>query len=117
MEVLRNRLSRYIGECWSKEVQEKYMCCFCRARRTESNQINQGYGKLNEGIGSRSTSMDQLDAGTKLKVKFRTGDIAFENLDKRIRKVDDDDDNFKCDCGSECEDRVHIVAECPLYNK
>ncbi|CAB1112275.1 unnamed protein product [Ectocarpus sp. CCAP 1310/34] len=29
-----------------------------------------------------------------------------------------DNDKFQCDCGSECEDRVHVVAECPpLYKK
>ncbi|CAB1112621.1 unnamed protein product [Ectocarpus sp. CCAP 1310/34] len=31
--------------------------------------------------------------------------------------ADDEDDGFKCDCGFECEDRVHVVAECPLYKK
>ena len=46
------------------------------------------------------------------------GTLAFENVDRqRFRKVDEEDDKFKCDCGSECEDRVHVVAECSPYKK
>ena len=41
--------------------------------------------------------MDQLDEGTKLKAKFRTGDIGLRERRRRFRKVDDEDDNFKCD--------------------
>ncbi|CAB1097058.1 unnamed protein product [Ectocarpus sp. CCAP 1310/34] len=58
-----------------------------------------------------------MDAGTKLKVKFRTGDIGLRERRRRHRTVDEEDDEFKCDCGFECEDRVHVVAECPLYKK
>ncbi|CAB1099598.1 unnamed protein product [Ectocarpus sp. CCAP 1310/34] len=54
-----------------------------------------------------------MDAGTKLKVKFRTGDIGLRERRRRHRTVDNEDDEFKCDCGFECEDRVHVVAECP----
>ncbi|CAB1106815.1 unnamed protein product [Ectocarpus sp. CCAP 1310/34] len=55
--------------------------------------------------------------GTKLRVRFRTGDIGLRERRRRHRTVDDEDDEFKCDCGFECEDRVHVVAECPLYKK
>ena len=58
-----------------------------------------------------------MDAGTKLKVKFRTGDIGLRERRRRHRTVDDEDDEFKCDCGFECEDRIHVVAECPRYKK
>ncbi|CAB1115185.1 unnamed protein product [Ectocarpus sp. CCAP 1310/34] len=55
--------------------------------------------------------------GTKLKVKFRTGDMGLRECRRSYRTIDDEDDEFKCDCGFECEDRVHVVAECPLYKK
>ena len=58
-----------------------------------------------------------MDAGTKLKVKFMTGDIGLRERRRRFRKIDEEDDKFKCDCGSECEDRVHVTAECSLYKK
>ncbi|CAB1099825.1 unnamed protein product [Ectocarpus sp. CCAP 1310/34] len=55
--------------------------------------------------------------GTILMVKFRTGDVSLREGRRRHRMVDDEDDEFKCDCGFECEDRVHVVAECPWYNE
>ncbi|CAB1117562.1 unnamed protein product [Ectocarpus sp. CCAP 1310/34] len=58
-----------------------------------------------------------MDAGTKLKVEFRTGDIGLGERRRRFRNVDDEDDKLKCECGSGCEDRVHVVAEHPLYKK
>ncbi|CAB1109326.1 unnamed protein product [Ectocarpus sp. CCAP 1310/34] len=58
-----------------------------------------------------------MDAGTTLKVKFRTGDIGLRERSRRLHKADDEDAKFKCDCGSECENRVHVVAECRLYKK
>ncbi|CAB1113177.1 unnamed protein product [Ectocarpus sp. CCAP 1310/34] len=75
------------------------------------------YGMLKEGIGFKDYLHGPMDAGTKLKVKFRTGDIGLRERRRRHRTVDDEDDEFKCDCGFECEDRVHVVAECPLYKK
>lgn len=73
------------------------------------------YGRLNEGIGFKEYLHGPMDEETKLKVKFRTGDIDIQERRRRFRKVGEDDDKFKCDCGSECEDRVHVVAECSLY--
>lgn len=73
-------------------------------------------GRLNEGIGFKEYLHGPMDEGTKLKVKFRTGDIDLQERRRRFRKVDEDD-KFKCECGTECEDRVHVVAECPFYNK
>ncbi|CAN0558423.1 unnamed protein product, partial [Ectocarpus sp. 12 AP-2014] len=58
-----------------------------------------------------------MDAGTKLKVKLRTGDIGLRERSRRLRKVDDEDAKFKCGCGSKCEDCVHVIAECQLYKK
>ncbi|CAB1121386.1 unnamed protein product [Ectocarpus sp. CCAP 1310/34] len=75
------------------------------------------YGMLKEGIGFKDYLHGPMDAGTKLKVKFRTGDIGLRERRRRHRTVDDEDDEFKCDCGFECKDRVHVVAECPLYKK
>ncbi|CAB1108396.1 unnamed protein product [Ectocarpus sp. CCAP 1310/34] len=75
------------------------------------------YEMLKEGIGFKDYLHGPMDAGTKLKVKFRTGDISLRDRRRRHRTVDDEDDEFKCDCGFECEDRVHVVAECPLYKK
>lgn len=75
------------------------------------------YGMINERIGFKEYLDGPMDEGTKLKVKFGTGDIALEERRRRFRKVDDEDDKFNCDCGSECEDRVHVVAECPLYDQ
>ncbi|CAB1114720.1 unnamed protein product [Ectocarpus sp. CCAP 1310/34] len=75
------------------------------------------YGMLKEGIGFKDYLHGPMDAGTKLKVKFRTGDIGLRERRRRHRTVDEEDDEFKCDCGFECEDRVHVVAECPLYKK
>ena len=44
--------------------------------------------------------------------------LAFENVDEGMcRNVDDEDGNFQCDPGSECEHRVRVVAECSLYKK
>lgn len=75
------------------------------------------YGMLKEGIGFKDYLHGPMDAGTKLKVKFRTGDIGLRERRRRHRTVDDEDDKFKCDCGFECEDRVHVVAECQWYEK
>ncbi|CAB1109836.1 unnamed protein product [Ectocarpus sp. CCAP 1310/34] len=74
-------------------------------------------GMLEEGIRFKDYLHGLMDAGTKLKVKFRTGDIGLRERRRRHRTVDEEDDEFKCDCGFECEDRVHVVAECPLYKK
>lgn len=49
--------------------------------------------------------------------KFRTGDIDLEERRRRFRKRNEDNDKFACGCGFECEDRVHVVAECPLYDQ
>ncbi|CAB1109066.1 unnamed protein product [Ectocarpus sp. CCAP 1310/34] len=75
------------------------------------------YGMLKEGIGFKDYLHGPMDAGTKLKVKFRTGDMGLRERRRRHRTVVDEHDEFKCDCGFECEDRVHVVAECPLYKK
>jgi len=75
------------------------------------------YGMINERIGFKEYLHGPMDEGTKLKVKFRTGDIDLQERRRRFRKVDEDDDKFKCQCGAECEDRVHVVAECTLYEK
>ncbi|CAB1102180.1 unnamed protein product [Ectocarpus sp. CCAP 1310/34] len=75
------------------------------------------YGMLTEEIGFKDYLRGPMDAGTKLKVKFRTGDMGLGERQRRHRTVDDEHDEFKCDCGFECEDRVHVVAECPLYKK
>ncbi|CAB1101967.1 unnamed protein product [Ectocarpus sp. CCAP 1310/34] len=69
------------------------------------------YGILNEGMGLK----EYLHSWMQLKVEFRTGDIGLRESRRRFGKVDDEDDKFKCDCGSECKDRVHVVADCPLY--
>ncbi|CAB1118438.1 unnamed protein product [Ectocarpus sp. CCAP 1310/34] len=75
------------------------------------------YGMLKEGIGFKDYLHGPMDAGTKLKVKFRTGDIGLRERRGRHRTVDDEGNEFRCDCGFECIDRVHVVAECPLYKK
>ncbi|CAB1119660.1 unnamed protein product [Ectocarpus sp. CCAP 1310/34] len=75
------------------------------------------YGMLKEGIGFKDYLHGPMDAGTKLKVKFRTGDIGLRERRRRHRTVGDEDDEFKCDCGFECEDCVHVVAECPWYKE
>ncbi|CAB1103263.1 unnamed protein product [Ectocarpus sp. CCAP 1310/34] len=75
------------------------------------------YGMLKEGIGFKDYLHGPMDAGTKLKVKFRTGDIGLRERRRRHRKVDEEDDECKCDCGCGCEDRVHVVAACPWYKK
>ena len=75
------------------------------------------YGLLQEGRGFKEYLHGPMDAGTKLKVKFRTGDIGLRERGRRYRTVADEDDKFKCDCGWECEDRVHVVAECSLYKE
>ncbi|CAB1099471.1 ABC [Ectocarpus sp. CCAP 1310/34] len=75
------------------------------------------YGMLKEGIGFKDYLHGPMDARTKLNVEFRTGDIGLRERRRRHRTVDEEDDEFKCDCGFECEDRVHVVAECPLYKK
>ena len=59
------------------------------------------YGMLKEGIGFKEYLHGPMDAGTKLKVKFRTGDIGLRERRRRYRKIDEEDDKFKCDCGSE----------------
>ncbi|CAB1120939.1 unnamed protein product [Ectocarpus sp. CCAP 1310/34] len=67
------------------------------------------YGMLKEGIGFKDYLHGPMDAGTKLKVKFRTGDIGLRERRRRHRTVDEEDDEFKCDCGFECEHRVLLV--------
>ncbi|CAB1105337.1 unnamed protein product [Ectocarpus sp. CCAP 1310/34] len=75
------------------------------------------YRMLKKRIGFKEYLHGPVDTGTKLKVEFRTGDIDIRERRRRYGKADDEDANFKCDCGSECEDRVHVVAECRLYKK
>ena len=70
------------------------------------------YGLLQEGMGFKEYLHGPMDVGTKLKVKFRTWDIGLQERGRRCRTVVDEDDNFTCNCGWECEDRVHVVAEC-----
>ena len=62
------------------------------------------YGMLKEGIGFKEYLHGPMDAGTKLKVKFRTGDIGLRERGRRYRTVADEDDKSKCDCGWECEE-------------
>ncbi|CAB1121249.1 unnamed protein product [Ectocarpus sp. CCAP 1310/34] len=50
------------------------------------------YGMLKEGIGFKDYLHGPMDAGTKLKVKFRTGDIGLRERRRRHRTVDDEDD-------------------------
>ena len=56
-----------------------------------------------------------MDAGAKLKVKSRTGDVGLRERRRRFRADGDEDNNVKCAFGSECEGRVHVVAGCSLY--
>ncbi|CAB1105049.1 unnamed protein product [Ectocarpus sp. CCAP 1310/34] len=86
-------------------------------KETKDKEGLEVYGMLKEGIGFKDYLHGPMDAGTMLKVKFRTGDIGLRERRRRHRTVDDEDDEFKCDCGFECEARVHVVAECPLYKK
>ena len=58
-----------------------------------------------------------MDAGTKLKVNFRTADIGLRERRRRFTEVDDDDEKFKRECGSKCEDGMHEVAECAHYKE
>ncbi|CAB1097155.1 unnamed protein product [Ectocarpus sp. CCAP 1310/34] len=102
---------------WVKGFKEK-MSVAC-AEREEQNVRKESkdkeglevYGMLKEGIGFKDYLHGPMDAGTKLKVKFRTGDIGLRERRRRHGTVDEEDDEFKCDCGFECEDRVHVVAE------
>lgn len=42
-------------------------------------------------------------------------DVDFK--ERRKRFLDENDDvMFKCGCDSKCEDRIHMVGECPLYD-
>lgn len=45
------------------------------------------------------------------------GGLNLKEHGKLFRKAEEDDKMFKFDCGSACEDRTHIVGECPLYGK
>lgn len=85
-------------------------------KETKEKEVLEVYGRLNEGIGFKEYLDGPLDEGTRIKVKFRTGDIDLRERRRRFRKLDDED-KFKCDCGAECEDRVHVVAECPSYDQ
>lgn len=50
--------------------------------------------------------------------QFRTGDLDLEELRKRFKKIDkDDDDIFQCDCGSACEDGIYIVGGAPYMKQ
>ncbi|CAB1105642.1 unnamed protein product [Ectocarpus sp. CCAP 1310/34] len=86
-------------------------------KETKDKEGLEVYGMLKEGIGFKDYLHGPMDAETKLKVEFRTGDIGLRERRRRHRTVDEEDDEFKCDCSFECEDRVHVVAECPLYKK
>lgn len=59
-----------------------------------------------------------LDVDSKLKVKFRMKDFDLKESSTRLGKMDEDDNEmFKCDCGSACEVRIHMVEECTLHEK
>ena len=118
-----------IDECNTLETEglegfkEEISVAFARREKqnlAEEIKVKPGlglYGLLKEGMGFKEYLHGPLDAGTKLKVKFRTGDIGLRERGQRYRTVVDEDDNFKCDCGWKCEDRVHVVSECSLYKK
>ena len=53
------------------------------------------YGLLKEGRGFKEYLHGPIDAGTKLKVKLRTGDIGLRERGRRYRAVVDEDDTFK----------------------
>ncbi|CAB1100297.1 unnamed protein product [Ectocarpus sp. CCAP 1310/34] len=86
-------------------------------KETKDKECLGVYGMLKEGIGLKDYLQGPMDAGTKLKVEFRARDEGLPERRRRHRTVDDEVDEFKCDCGFECEDRVHVVAECPWYKK
>ena len=50
------------------------------------------YGLLEEGMGFKEYLHGPMDAGTKLKVKFRTGDIALRQRGRRYRTLVDEHD-------------------------
>lgn len=52
-----------------------------------------------------------LEAGTQLKVTYRTGDVGLKECRKRLGKVDEDDEMFKFCYGSSYSHGV----ECPQY--
>lgn len=70
---------------------------------------------LDEAIGLEGYLHGPMDAGTRLKVNFRTEHLGLRERGKRFREVDQDDDMFTCDCGSAWEDRIYMVGEGPFH--
>lgn len=53
-----------------------------------------------------------------MNIKFSTGDLDLKENRRWFREVEKgNDDMFKCDCGSGCEDRIHMVGEGHLYQR
>ncbi|CAN0215665.1 unnamed protein product [Ectocarpus sp. 4 AP-2014] len=48
------------------------------------------YGMFQEGKGLKEYLHGPMNAGTKLKVELRTGDIGLRERSRRLRKVDDE---------------------------
>ena len=88
-------------------------------KESELQEVLEVYGLLGEGIGLKKYLHGPMDAATKLKFKFRAGDVDLKERSRRFRTVaqEEDDESFGCDCGSECETRIHVVGECPLYKE
>ncbi|CAB1099916.1 unnamed protein product [Ectocarpus sp. CCAP 1310/34] len=77
------------------------------------------YGKLKEGIGTKSYLDGPMDYAKKLKLQFRVGDLDLPERRKRYssRRREEEEDRQTCPCGKSEESRPHIVGECELYRK
>ncbi|CAB1105071.1 unnamed protein product [Ectocarpus sp. CCAP 1310/34] len=87
---------------WKRRVQGIKKISVACTEREEQNLRNESkdkaglevYGMLKEGIGFRDYLHGPMDAGTKLEVKFRTGDTGLRERRRRHTTVDNADDEF-----------------------
>ena len=85
----------------------------------EEKQL-QIYGGLREGIGMKTYLHGLMDYATKLKLRFRVGDLDLPEKRKRYtssREEEEDVATNWCPCGTTIEGRTHIVGGCEMYKE
>lgn len=89
-----------------------------REEQLRVGNVRKYFRRLHQRIGFKGSLHLPLDAVIKLKVRFRTGDADLEECGERFWKLDEDNDvKFKYDCGSACEEQIHMVGECFPHGK
>ena len=75
---------------------------------------------MREDIEIKTYLHGPMDYGTRLKLRFRVGDLDIPERRKRYtsgREKEEDTATNMCPCGTAIESRTHLVGECEIYKK